>query len=316
MNLTQAAEFLRTHDNYVILTHKNPDGDTVGCSAALCLALRALGKRAHVLENPGFTARFRPFLAGLTDESANGCVISTDVADAALLPANARPLSDRVELAIDHHETHRAFAPNILVDADSAACGELMLDVIDTLGVALSPEIARAIYLAIATDTGCFSFSNTTARTHQSAARLFSVIASDIPAINHTFCVEKSKKRAALEAHLISHAEFVFENACAALIITQALMQELDLCEDDLDNIASIARAIQGVELAVVVRELKDGNCKVSLRSSPRVDSAAICAAFQGGGHKCAAGCTVAAAPSDALALVMQKIQEFEVFPL
>lgn len=313
MNLTAAAAFLRANDQYVILTHKNPDGDTVGSSVALCLALRALGKRAHVLENPGFTARFRPFLSGLTTEDTAGCVVSADVADASLLPANARELSDRVELAIDHHATHRAFAPRILVDADSAACGELMLELVDALGVTLSEEIARALYLAIATDTGCFSFSNTTARTHLFAARLFEFI-SDIPALNHTFCVEKSKKRTALEAHLLSHAAFYFGDACAVLTITQSLMQELDLCEDDLDNIASIARAIQGVELAIVVRELKDGACKASLRSSPHVDSAAICAAFQGGGHKCAAGCTLTASPEETIAQIIQKIQEFEVF--
>jgi len=312
MNPNEVAKFLQERDNFLILTHKNPDGDTVGSAAALCLALRALGKRACVSKNPGFTARFAPYLEGLVSEiSKDATVVSVDVADASLLPKYAQNLT--VSLAIDHHGTHREFCENRLVVATAAACGEVILGVIDALGVSLTEEIARPLYLAIATDTGCFSFSNTTKETHLIAARLFPLV-SDVAAINHTFCVQKTRRRAALEARLLTEAENAFGGACMILTVTRAMMEELSLIDDDLDNIASIARAIEGVRLAIVVRELEHGTCKASLRSEPSVDCALICSHFAGGGHTCAAGCSLAGSPSAVKDTLLAKIQELEVF--
>ncbi|MBQ3054875.1 MAG: DHH family phosphoesterase [Oscillospiraceae bacterium] len=312
MNRIDAANFLALRDDFLILTHKNPDGDTVGSAAALCLALRTLGKRASILENPGFTARFSRYLEGLVGEaSADATVVSVDVADASLLPKNAKSLT--VSLAIDHHGTHREFCENRLVEPNSAACGEVILGVIDALGVSLTEEIARPLYLAIATDTGCFSFSNTTVDTHLIAARLFPLV-PDAAAINHTFCVQKTRRRAALEARLLSEAEDVFGGACMVLTIPRSMMEELSLIDDDLDNIASIARAVEGVRLAIVIRELEHGVCKASLRSDPSVDSALICSHFSGGGHTCAAGCSIAGTPSEARDVLLSKIRELEVF--
>lgn len=312
MNPNEAAKFLKERDKFLILTHKNPDGDTVGSAAALCRALRALGKGAHVLENAGFTARFAPYLEGLIGEiSDDATVVAVDVADASLLPKNAQNL--RVALAVDHHDTHRAFCENRLVDGSAAACGEVLVSVIEALGVSLTEDIARCLYLAIATDTGCFSFSNTTVSTHLIAAKLFPLV-PDAHQINHTFCVMKSRRRAALEARLLTEAEEAFDGACMMLTVTRALMEELSLIDDDLDNIASIARAIEGVRLAIVVRELDGGVCKASLRSDPTVDSAAVCAAFGGGGHTCAAGCSISGSPSEVKEVLLAKLTELEVF--
>ena len=312
MKTIDAATFLREHDHFLILTHKNPDGDTVGSAAALCYTLRKLGKSAWILENPGFTARFAPYLTGLVGElPENPTVVSVDVADASLLPKNAQNFT--VSLAIDHHATHRAFCENILVDATAAACGEVILEVIDALGVSLTSEIARPLYLAIATDTGCFSFSNTTQKTHLISAGLFPLV-SDAAEINHTFCVQKTRRRAALEARLLTDSEDAFDGACMILTVTRALMEELSLTDDDLDNIASIARAIEGVSLAIVIRELEGGVCKASLRSNPSIDSAAICAEFAGGGHTCAAGCSLSGSPLEVKDALLAKIRELEVF--
>lgn len=312
--MSDVTQLLQTRDDFLILTHKNPDGDAVGSAAALCLILRALGKRAHIFHNPGFTPRFQPFLTGLVREDTAGTVIAVDLADTALLPQNAQPFRENILLAIDHHETHRAYAEHLLLDGHSAACGEMILALADTLSVALTPEMARALYLAIVTDTGCFAYSNTTVNTLQAAARLYPLI-PDVAEINHTFCIEKSKKRVTLEARLLTNARYYFESACAVLTVTRALMEELALTEDDLDNIGSIARAIEGVSLAIVLRELENGDTKASLRSAPTVDSAMICSAFHGGGHRAASGCTIAAPVADAEAMLIEKIRASEVFP-
>lgn len=313
MDFRTCAEFLQSHDNYLILTHKNPDGDAVGSAAALCLMLRALGKTAYVYHNPGFTARFSPFLEGLTTENTCGTVISVDLADAALVPQNAKPLTEQCVLAIDHHETHRTYAENAYVDGAAAACGEIIAALADELGVSLTREIARALYLAIVTDTGSFCYSNTTANTHLTVAKLLPYF-DDAHHINHTFCVEKSRARATLEARLLTNANFYFDGKCVSLTVTRALMAELGLCEDDLDNLASVARAIQGVSLALVLRELENGDTKASLRSNPDVDAAKICQAFHGGGHRCAAGCTLSLPCTQAEEQLIQTIEEFGVF--
>ncbi len=313
MDFRTCAEFLQSHDNYLILTHKNPDGDAVGSAAALCRTLRALGKTAYVYHNPGFTARFSPFLEGLVTEDGNGTVISVDLADASLVPQNAKPLTEQCVLAIDHHETHRTYAKNLLLDGKAAACGELILKVTDALGVTLTRDIARALYLAIVTDTGSFGYSSTTADTLRAAARLLEYF-SDAHAINHTFCVEKSRARATLEARILNDATFCFGGKCVVLTVTRALMAELGLCEDDLDNLAAVARAIQGVSLAVVLRELENGDTKASLRSNPDVDAAKICQKFHGGGHRCAAGCTLPLPYAQAEDALIQTIEEFGVF--
>jgi len=313
MNFCQVSHFFSQHNDYLILTHKNPDGDAVGSAAALCLILRALGKTAYVYHNPGFTARFSEFLDGLTTKETAGTVISVDLADVSLLPQNAKELAEKVELAIDHHETHRAYTENLLLDGKAAACGELILKLADELGVSLTCEIARALYLAIVTDTGSFCYSNTTAETHLAVARLLPHF-SDAHRINHTFCVEKSRARATLEARLLTDATFCFDGKCAILTVTRALMGELSLTEDDLDNLASVARAIQGVSLAIVLRELENGDTKASLRSNPDVDAAAICQKFHGGGHRCAAGCTLPLPCAQAEEKLIQTITEFGVF--
>ena len=135
LTVSEAAAFLQAHDNYVILTHRRPDGDTVGCAAALCGGLRALGKTAAILENPQFTPKFRPYLEGLTCEALpeNACIVAVDIASERIFAYNAAELTERVALLIDHHGRNSAYAAQGLVDAGAAACGEIVLDVLNAL---------------------------------------------------------------------------------------------------------------------------------------------------------------------------------------
>ena len=169
MTYASAAQYLRGQDDFLILTHKNPDGDTVGCAVALCLALRDLGKRAQILENPGFTARYAPYLEGLCTEkpSSPACIVAVDIADEKLFPKPALAYCSQVAFAVDHHASHRNYAERALVDAGAAACGELVYRLILALGVRLRPQLAQALYIAISTDTTCFLNANTTPETHR-----------------------------------------------------------------------------------------------------------------------------------------------------
>lgn len=196
---SQAAEFLAAHDQYLILTHVRPDGDTVGCAAALCRALRALGKSAHVLPNPELTPLFAPYLEGLLapEDLLPDTVVSVDIAARSLFPDNALPYLPRVDLAIDHHPSQEFFARETCLDAGRAACGELMYDILRQLGP-VTADIALPLYVAVSTDCGCFVYGNTSANTHRVAAALMD---TGIPAaeLNKRHFRTKSFRRLRLE---------------------------------------------------------------------------------------------------------------------
>ena len=128
----ETARWLSERDQFLILTHVRPDGDTLGSAALLCRGLRKLGKTAHILENPGITAKYAALHEGLTQKEAlaGDTLVSVDVAAPNMLPDAFRPLQDRIALRIDHHGTATPFTPLSLVDAGAAACGEILFDVL------------------------------------------------------------------------------------------------------------------------------------------------------------------------------------------
>ena len=148
----QAAEFLRAHDGYLILTHVRPDGDTIGCAAGLCRALRQAGKRACVLNNPEATELFTPYFEGLTapEGFVPDTVVSVDMAARSLFPGNAKQYLDRVDLAVDHHPSQEFFAKATCLDSSKAACGQIVYEIARQLAP-ITPEIGEALYVAVST---------------------------------------------------------------------------------------------------------------------------------------------------------------------
>ncbi len=291
LTIREAADFLLRNDNYVLLTHRRPDGDTIGSAAALCAGLRSLGKTAHVLENPQFTEKFRPWLGKLTCETlpSSACVVSVDIAAENLLPFDLPDCA--VELQIDHHAGNRQFGLQAFVDASAAACGEIILRLLQLMGVKLDASMGAALYVAISTDTGCFRFNNTTADTLRCAAACKDT-GADTFAINTALFMTKRLPRLQLEARLTEKMEFYAGGAVAVNTLPNVLLVELGLTEDDVDDISGFSREIAGVEIGVMLREGPDGG-KISLRCSPKYDAAAICARLGGGGHRGAAGASV-----------------------
>lgn len=155
-----AARFLLEHDHFAILSHRRPDGDTVGSSAALCRGLRQLGKTAHVLVNKEVTPRFAWLHEGLTKPwvEEGDTIVSVDVASPEMLPADFRPLLGKIALRIDHHSSATSFTEQELVDGDSASCAEVVWDVLELMGVKADRALAEAVYVGVSTDTGCFRF--------------------------------------------------------------------------------------------------------------------------------------------------------------
>ena len=310
MTRTEFCAFLRGHDNFVILTHRRPDGDTIGSAAALCRGLRQLGKKAFVLTNEQFTPRFGPFLDGLTCDAlpAGATVISADIASEGLLSFDAVRMGLTPVCAIDHHGSNSLACPK-LVEADKAACGEIVYAVLTELGVTVMKQIAECLYTAISTDTGCFKFSNTTANTHRTAAALIAA-GADVYPINKLFFDTKSFARLRLEAKLTDTMEFYADGAVGVCMMPKSLLAEFTVTEDDLDSISGFARSIEGVRIGIMIREVEDGLGKISLRTEAPYDASAICQRLGGGGHAAAAGASVPGGIEGAKAAILQALQD------
>ena len=310
MNIFDVAARLRGMDRILILTHVRPDGDTIGCACALCQALRDMDKEAYLLYNPEITATYAPYAADYWAPEGwePQHVVSTDVAVLDLLPDNAAPYRDRIALAIDHHPSHSYFAAESYVDASAAACGEILYAVIRKL-TDITPAIALRLYVAIATDCGCFVYSNTTANTHRIAAEL---MAHDfgVAEINKALFRTKSKVRLKMEAHMAAHMELYDNDRVVVMTIPLSLREEMCATEADIEELSSLAALVEGTDCAVTLRELRPGTIKVSLRTGPRVNATEVCARLGGGGHRAAAGATVNGTMDEVKATVLRAVEE------
>jgi len=316
LTVKEAASLLRTLDNVLILTHVRPDGDTVGCAAALCEGLRSLGKTAYLLPNPELTESSAPYFLpyAAPDGFAPEAVVSTDIAAVGLFPENARMYLGRVDLAIDHHPSFEGFGRANIVRPEAAACGELMYDILAALGP-ITRAMALPLYVAVSTDTGCFAYANTTPRTHAVAAALMST-GIDYQAVNKTFFRTKSRKRMQLEGAMMNSCEFYDRDRVAVLSVPMSMMERFGATESDAEDLSALGPQIQGVDCAVTMRELRPDVWKLSLRTGPRVNATEVCRLMGGGGHAAAAGATIEGPWADCKARVLsciaQSVPDFE----
>lgn len=287
----RAAEFLRTHDGYLILTHVRPDGDTIGCAAGLCRALRQAGKTACVLDNPEATELFTPYFSELTppEDFVPDTVVSVDIAARSLFPEPAKQYLERVDLAIDHHPSQEFFAGATCLDSKKAACGQIVLEIAKLLGP-ITPEMGEALYVAVSTDCGCFQYSNTDASAHRAAAELMESGFDPYP-VNRKFFRTKTLKRLKLEGLLTAGMELRDGGQTALVFLTRAVIDEVGASERDMDDISAFVGQIEGVRNGVTLKETADGHVKISLRTDPGdLNASAVCALLGGGGHAAAAG--------------------------
>lgn len=295
MTPQEAAALLQARDHILILTHRRPDGDTIGCAAGLCAALRQRGKEAYVLYNEEITESNRPYAAPYwaPEGYEPSFVVSVDIAARQLFHGASEAYIDRVDLAIDHHPSQEFFAQETCLDARRAACGEIVYEICAALGE-ITPEVALPLYAAVATDTGCFVYANTDANTHRTAAALLET-GIDYFAVNKRHFRTKTRKRIAIEAELMGKADFFHEGRGVFLTIPLSMMERVGADENDLEDISSLAGIIEGVDCGAVLRELKPGEWKLSLRTGAngRVNATRACGLLGGGGHAMAAGASL-----------------------
>lgn len=289
---SEVAQILRAHDNYAIVTHRRPDGDTLGSSALLCRGLRQLGKKAHILDNPEITPKYTHLHEGLTKAAVEtgDFVVTVDVASDSMLPECFKGLS--FDLRIDHHGSATSFTPVELVEPETAACGEIIYWILAEMGAELDVSMANALYIAVSTDTGCFRYANTTAETFAVAAACAKA-GAEVFQINQALFETNSLARLQVQSWMLQNAHFLQNGKVAICPLPKAVEKQFAADEDDLDNISGFPRTIEGVKIAVTIREEGEGKVKMSVRAVPGQDAAAICAKFGGGGHKGAAGASM-----------------------
>ena len=290
----EAALWLLERDRFAIVTHRRPDGDTLGSAAVLCRGLRQLGKIAYIVENAEITPKFSHLHENLTKKwpDEGDTLVSVDVASPNMLSDDFRQFVGSIGLRIDHHETATSFTDCELVEPHAGACAETVWDVLQIMNVVLDKPMAQALYTAISTDTGCFRFPNTTAHTYRTAAACADT-GADLNTITRDIFETNSFRRLKIQSWIIENAEFLAEGKLALVAIPLEVEQEIGVTEDDMDNISGYLRTIEGVMMAATLRQQADGSVKASVRALPGFDAAAVCAKFGGGGHKGAAGATV-----------------------
>ena len=306
ISVPDTAEWLRRNDDYLILTHRRPDGDTLGCAGALASHLQENGKTAYVLFNEETTDRYLDLVSDFwaPEGFEPKHVISVDTANNDLFGENARRYCKNISLCIDHHVSNTVESDYKCTDAERAACGELVYDILFAFCDKIGPKTAGCLYAAVVTDTGCFAYANTTAQTLEVAAKLIKAGAPH-KQMNKIFFRTKTKARVKLEAMIFSGMELYFNEEAAIVTITRAMLSEIGAAEDDLDDISALAGIVEGVKCAVTIRQLAEKTCKISVRSLPGINSNDICAGLGGGGHAMAAGATVEKTTEEAKAEIL-----------
>jgi phosphoesterase RecJ-like protein len=294
--ITSFQELCARSERMLIISHLRPDGDAYGSSLALALCLRALHKDVVLTNADGLSLLFEflPGSATLTTLSAtppepDRLILSVDSADLGRLGSVFQTWKRQPDANIDHHVSNPGYATLNLIDPDAPATSQVLYEIITTLGWPLTPEIAANLYVGLMTDTGCFRFRQTTARTLEIASRL--VQAGADPTDLAQSCFQNFRpQRLLLMREVLNSLHFANRERIAWFHLTPAMYALSGATPDETEGLTESLQAVRTVEVAFVIEEMPDGFTRASLRSRGNVDVQKICTAFGGGGHRLAAG--------------------------
>jgi len=308
---------LKKNNSFLLLCHMSPDGDTLGSAAALSLALRAMGKKTQcavdglIPSKLGFLLYDTEFIADPAElKDSFDCVIGVDTATFARLGKFGEIYRQiPAKLNIDHHMTNELYGEVNYV-TDRSATGEIILEMLEEMDIALTVPMANALYAAISTDTNNFVYSNTTEQTFLAAAKLKKAGAETAKLCDRIY-YKRSLGATRLIAKALETLHIYYDGKMAVLHMTLDTIKACGANRTDCDILVNFAREIEGVELGVFINEMPDGKFKISLRSNDYLDVAAFAAEYGGGGHKRAAGCVGQGTPEEIEKAVVEKAKEY-----
>lgn len=317
--LEKIVQTIISADKIAILPHVSADGDAIGSSLALALALSGMGKKARVFmeENLSCVYSFLPGkeLSQVFIEQDSGMlfdlVIAADCGDENRMGLR-KVLFDNaaITINIDHHPTNTSFADYNLVDTTASATAEIIFSLLGMLAVEYNTSIATCLYVGIATDTGCFRYSNATPRTHIITSELMEKGHVDVADISQKVFDTTTYEKVKLTGVAINSLE-LFENSKIAIMsITNEALRSTGAKDEDSDGIINTARNIRGVEAAAMLRQLDNGDIRVNLRSNYYADVSTVAAMHLGGGHKRAAGYTTSGSLEEAKTILVNDLRK------
>ena len=292
------ADAIRSHDRFLLVTHENPDGDALGSILALKLALDQLGKDSvmYLYGDAPLPVEysFMPLAElrrSLPDDWRERVLIAVDCANETRIGPEPEPLEGApLVLDIDHHHDNARFGQINLIVPNASSTGEVLRDVFAELGVELTPEIAEALYIALVTDTGRFQYSNTTAKALRLAAELVEA-GADVHAIFRRVYETVQFAKLKLLARALERAQVYEGGAVVVSYLLRGDFGDVGAAEPYSEGIIDYLRAVEGADMAALIREPRDGPRRISLRASnDELDVSAIARKSGGGGHRQAAG--------------------------
>lgn len=296
MTIDYIKEAIAQARDIVILTHENPDGDAIGSALAMYLTLKKMDKDVDVIipECPNVYA-FLPGINAIKEkgkEEPYDLAISVDVTGIKRLNGFASYFEKaKTKIQIDHHQVNEMFADYNFVDPASPACAQILIWIIEQLGIEIDKEIGTCLLTGIITDTGGFKYEGVSAETFEFASFLLTK-GVNVSEIYKRVLQVKTKANFELRKRIINRMEFFDNDQIAFTYITLTDVDETHAEPGDHEGLVEVGRDIEGVEVSIFIRETEDGY-KVSLRSNNYVNVSDVCVAFNGGGHIRAAGCTV-----------------------
>ena len=318
MVVEQFDSIIKNSKNILLVSHINPDGDTLGSMCGLYSLIKDNYKKKCdmlAVSDVPVTYKFLPysdeikFIDEYDFSREYDVVVNLDVA-ALDRCADAKILFNKAKntVNIDHHETNPNYAGINIVKPEASATAEVLVELAIRTGWKISTETAICLYTGIMTDTGCFRFSNTTQKTMEFAGKLISYGVN--PSEIYQKCYESNSKDLVLfQSYCVNKAEFLNDDKIAYTIVYKKDLEKFhNNGEDFTDGLTEKLRAIKTTEIAFVVKVLISTTSKISVRSKTK-DIAQVCSAFGGGGHKLAAGAVIKAAPVKAVNLVLEEIK-------
>lgn len=309
---------IQRHKSFGVISHFRPDGDAIGSTLALGLALRALGKTVHLWNEDSVPARYA-FLSGAdtigplpgADTELPPVLICVDSGDWKRLgdSAMARFAGHPCIVNIDHHGTNSCYGHLNIVEGNAAACGCIIFNIIRELGLPINKPMAEALYTAISTDTGSFQYGSTTAEVMRQAADLLEC-GIDVGRINCRLYQEIPWDTMRMNREVLNNMVLDADGQIAHYAMPAGTKERLGVGLEATKDLVDIVRVVEGVRVAAIFEDLEDGRIRISLRSKdPAINVAEIAAQFGGGGHAMAAGIRVAGSLEDVKDKVLGKIK-------
>ena len=321
MDYSKLNDIIKSSKNILIISHVNPDGDTLGSMCGLyCAILDNFKKKCDMVAISKIpdVYSYLPHLSEVKnvddlDKSREyDLVMNVDVA-ALDRACDAKILFEKAKFTvnIDHHKTNIAYGNLNFINPDASSTGEVLFGCCENMNWKVNLDCAICLYTAILTDTGSFRFDNTKPSTFEVASKLVEIGVQPSDIYKKVY-ESDSKTLVMFQAHCISKAKFLEDDKIAYTLVYKKDMEKFSAGDDCMEGLTEKLRAIVTTRIAFVAKEMKSGGTKISMRSK-FADVAEICSVFGGGGHKFAAGCTIKAPVEDAAQKVLEEIKKREI---